>query len=105
MKCPNIVLIGRLFFLMLLCLATRQVYGQCTVEAFASSVDIICGENVKLSAVGNQEAVDIGQFVTGAGTIKGENAKSDMYTVLVHVAPKSNPANVLQYNGIVTLLR
>jgi gliding motility-associated-like protein len=39
------------------------------------------------------------------GMHKGENAKSDMYTVLVHVAPKSNPAKVLVYNGLVTLLR
>ena len=39
------------------------------------------------------------------GTYKGENAKSDMYTVLIHVSPKSNPSQVLVYNGLVTLLK
>lgn len=41
----------------LLLLNNVSSYGQCTVQAFASSVDIICGETVKLSALGNQENI------------------------------------------------
>lgn len=39
------------------------------------------------------------------GTYKGENAKLDVYTVLIHVSPKSDPANVLVFNGLVNLIR
>ena len=39
------------------------------------------------------------------GTYRGEKAKVDVYTILIHVSPKANPIDVLVYDGRVNLIR
>ena len=57
MKLKNIILFQRVLAVLVLCSFYSSVHAQCTVDAAASSIDVICGESVSLSAIGDQEAV------------------------------------------------
>ena len=43
--------------IILFSISTFQVFGQCDIEAFASEINVICGEEVNLSAQGEGIAV------------------------------------------------